>query len=186
MTKDQIKEIQRKVRTNPDGIWGPLSSSACIGYLKSLMPNPHPFPVPSKVPEFFGKAGDQKNFVRINVAGKGIKYDSLPVSSILVNRRCSNSLLRILNNIAIDPTCSWILDEYAGCFNNRNITGGNSPSMHAYAIAVDFAPSTNGNHTKWPNDSNMPFSAIEHFAREGWKSAGAFWNRDAMHFEATK
>jgi hypothetical protein len=27
---------------------------------------------------------------------------------------------------------------------------------------------------------------MEEFAKEGWLSAGAFWSRDAMHFQATK
>jgi len=31
----------------------------------------------------------------------------------------------------------------------------------------------------------MPFKVIEAFSREGFLSAGAFWSRDAMHFQTT-
>jgi hypothetical protein len=32
----------------------------------------------------------------------------------------------------------------------------------------------------------MPLAVMEEFSREGWLAAGAFWNRDAMHFQATQ
>jgi hypothetical protein len=32
----------------------------------------------------------------------------------------------------------------------------------------------------------MPIEVMEAFARQGFKPAGAFWGRDAMHMEATR
>jgi hypothetical protein len=32
----------------------------------------------------------------------------------------------------------------------------------------------------------MPFGVMKAFAREGWLSAGAFWQRDSMHAQATQ
>jgi hypothetical protein len=32
----------------------------------------------------------------------------------------------------------------------------------------------------------MPIQVMEEFAKEGWLAAGAFWGRDAMHFQATR
>jgi hypothetical protein len=32
----------------------------------------------------------------------------------------------------------------------------------------------------------MPLEVMEFFAVGGWLSAGAFWLRDSMHFQATK
>jgi hypothetical protein len=32
----------------------------------------------------------------------------------------------------------------------------------------------------------MPIEVMEEFAKEGWLPAGAFWSRDAMHFQATR
>ena len=64
--------------------------------------------------------------------------------------------------------------------------GGNSYSMHAYGIAIDFDPDTNGMHDKWPTVATMPLEIMEFFAAEGWLSAGAFWGRDAMHAECVQ
>jgi hypothetical protein len=57
--------------------------------------------------------------------------------------------------------------------------------LHARGAAIDLLADTNGNLTAWPVAARMPFAVMEAFAREGWLSAGAFWGRDAMHFQAT-
>jgi len=57
--------------------------------------------------------------------------------------------------------------------------------LHARGAAVDFDPDRNGNKVSWPLSASMPIAVMEAFAREGWLSAGAFWGRDAMHFQAT-
>jgi hypothetical protein len=64
--------------------------------------------------------------------------------------------------------------------------GGTRPSTHARGIAIDLAPVWNGNATPWPAKATMPLAVMEQFAREGWLPAGAFWGRDAMHFQATR
>jgi hypothetical protein len=71
--------------------------------------------------------------------------------------------------------------------------GGNAWSMHAWAIAIDLNAGKNGNQVHWPSKAVMPIEVavmpievMEFFAKEGWLSAGAFWARDAMHFQATR
>ena len=64
--------------------------------------------------------------------------------------------------------------------------GGSRISTHAWGIAIDLAPNWNGNLMPWPTVATMPLEIMEIFAREGWLSAGAFWGRDAMHFQATR
>ena len=64
--------------------------------------------------------------------------------------------------------------------------GGSLPSLHARGAAIDLDPGTNGLHTPWPTRATMPLEVMECFAREGWLAAGAFWGRDAMHFQATR
>jgi hypothetical protein len=63
---------------------------------------------------------------------------------------------------------------------------GTRPSLHARGAAVDFWPQVNGNRTQWPVVAQMPLEVMEFFAVGGWLSAGAFWLRDSMHFQATK
>ena len=79
-----------------------------------------------------------------------------------------------------------ILVQYAGVYNNRPMRGGSLPSLHARGAAIDLAPDTNRMSQSWPTSADMPLEVMEAFAREGWTPAGAFWGRDAMHFQSTK
>ena len=75
--------------------------------------------------------------------------------------------------------------NYYGVYNPRAIRNGTIWSMHAYAIAIDLDANRNKNRSHWPTISKMPIEVMECFAKEGFLAAGAFWNRDAMHFQAT-
>lgn len=186
MNKPEIVAIQKRIGATPDGFWGPMSSAACQAHLRSLMPTPNPWPATDQgsLTAFYGKAGDEGQLVTIHVEKLGVCYDDDPVATIRVNRRCADSLLRVLTAISRGP-CAYVLADYAGCFNNRPMRGGSLPSLHARGAAIDLRPGTNGNRQHWPTSSDMPLDVMEEFAREGWVSAGAFWSRDAMHFQAT-
>lgn len=186
MNRDQIIEMQRRIGTIPDGFWGPKSIAAVQSYLRSLMPANSPWPGTSQgeLIEFYGAAGDESKLVPVNVAGLGVKYDGQDTSTIRCHRKCAESLRRVI--AALSKSHPEILAQYAGCFNNRPMRGGTTPSLHARGAAIDFDPDTNGNHTSWPVVATMPLAVMEAFAREGWIAAGAFWGRDAMHFQATK
>jgi hypothetical protein len=115
----------------------------------------------------------------------GTLYEGKPVASTRVHARCAESLSRVLQAIAASPQRD-ILKEFAGVFNNRPMRGGSLPSLHARGAAIDLAPDTNRNKQAWPVSATMPLEVMEAFAREGWVAAGAFWGRDAMHFQSTK
>jgi hypothetical protein len=186
MNRQEIKELQAAVNTAPDGIWGNDSISKCQAHLRRLMPSPNPWPESgqSSLRAFYGSPGDESQLVNLPVDGLGVRYLGAPVKTVRCHRKVAESLGRVieqLSNIAPD-----ILLEYAGCFNNRSVRGGSAPSLHAYGAAIDFAPDTNGNNAHWPTNSTMPLKVMEAFAREGWLPAGAFWHRDAMHFQATR
>jgi hypothetical protein len=186
MTKAQIKEIQTKIGVEADGFWGPISTRACEDYLRMFMPNPNPWPNSDQasLTAFYGKPGDESQHTRIDVTGLGVEYDGKTVNSILCHKKVGPSLqsvIRRLNSNGYEE----ILAKYAGCYNNRSMRGGSTPSLHARAAAIDFWPEKNGNGQHWPTSAMMPLEVMEIFAGEGWLSAGAFWSRDAMHFEAT-
>lgn len=186
MKQDQIKSLQAKIGTTPDGFWGPKSIAAAQKHLRSLMPSPNPWPASDQksLTAFYGEAGDESKLVNLDVAGLGIKYEGAKVKTIRCHSKVASALRRVLERLS--KTHPEILAEYAGCFNNRKMRGGSLPSLHARGAAVDFAPDTNGNNTPWPTKATMPFEVMEEFAREGFLSAGAFWGRDAMHFQATR
>jgi len=187
MNTEQIKEIQRRIGVTPDGFWGPVSTSACKKYLRSIMPVNNPWPSASfdSLVKFYGQPGDESKHAVVNVEGLGIAYEGVIKKTIRCHERVQFSILRVFDAMHATPEGRVILSRYDGCYNNRSMRGGTSKSMHAWAIAVDFDAGSNGNLTHWPAAATMPFSVIEAFTREGWLSAGAFWSRDAMHFQAT-
>jgi hypothetical protein len=187
MNKNQIIAMQQRIGTTPDGFWGPKSIAACQKHLRALMPSPNPWPGQSQAElgKFYGAAGDESQLVNLDVRGLGLQYEGSAVKSVRCHTKVAASLKRILTAIAQGPH-AWVLKEYAGVYNNRNMRGGSLPSLHARGAAIDLAPGTNGNKTSWPASATMPLEVMEEFAKEGWLSAGAFWGRDGMHHQATR
>jgi len=187
MTRAQIQAMQERIGTTPDGFWGPKSIAACQRHLRALMPKDSNWPGTSQaaLQGFYGSAGDESKLVNLDVQGLGVRYDGKPVRTIRCHERVADSLRRVLEDIAAGPHAA-ILRQYAGVYNNRTMRNGTSPSLHARGAAIDLAPDANANSTHWPIRATMPLGVMESFAREGWLPAGAFWGRDAMHFQATQ
>ena len=186
MTRDRIKKIQSKIGATVDGFWGPRSIAACQAYLRSLAPAEGNWPSASQeaLQGFYGSPGDESRLVSVNVEGLGLRYDGKPVKSIRCHDKVADSLKRVLTSLS--KTHPDILAQYAGVYNNRPMRGGSLPSLHARGAAIDLAPDTNRLSQSWPTSADMPFEVMCAFAAEGWTPAGAFWGRDAMHFQATR
>lgn len=187
MKIEEIKAIQRRIGVTDDGFWGPKSIAACQAHLRKMMPakNPWPSSDQASLTKFYGEAGDESNLTPLDVSGLGLKYEGRAVRVTRCHKKVAESLKRIFTAISKGPHKA-VLEKYAGCFNNRNMRGGTAKSTHSWGIAVDLEPDNNGNHISWPTRATMPLEVMEEFAKEGWLSAGAFWGRDAMHFQATK
>ena len=184
MKPDEIKAIQTKIGAEPDGFWGPKSIAACKAHLRSLMPSPNPRPASdqSSLTAFYGKAGDEGRLLNLE-APCLMTYEGVKVKTIRCHAKVAASLKRVLEAIAaLDGTLPVVYD---GCYNNRPMRGGSTPSLHARGAAIDLWADSNGNHVSWPVAATMRFDIMECFAREGWLCAGAHWGRDAMHFQAT-
>lgn len=187
MNQAAIKAIQEKIGTTPDGFWGQKSIAACQKYLRSLCPNnDSPDTDQASLTKAYGAAGDESQLVNIDVKGLGVKYDGQTVNTIRCNKNVAESLLAIIRELATFDEGRSALKEYAGCYNNRPMRGGSLPSLHARGAAIDLIPNSNLNKQSWPASATMPFSVMEVFAKHGWLAAGAFWGRDAMHFQKTK
>lgn len=187
----EIKAVQNRIGVDPDGFWGPKSVAACREHLISLMPAKNPWPTQDEasLTRFYGKAGDESNLVSFEFPFP-MFYEGKRVLKSRCHAKVKDSLLRILGEIGN----RWggnrgILEEaedYGGIFNFRKMRGGSRISTHAWGIAIDLDADDNGNLIHWPTAADMPIEVMEAFAREGWVSAGAFWGRDAMHFQATR
>lgn len=189
MTKAQIIQLQRDIGTEDDGFWGRNSQAALEKHLEFLMPCKNPWPKSDQrsLQAFYGSPGDSSQQTLIEFpASWGVRYDGQTVTRINCHKKVADSLRRIIEKLSTFPEGRKVLGLYAGVYYNRKIHGSSSPSLHARAAAIDLAPGSNGNTTHWPTRASMPLVVMEEFAKEGWLSAGAFWNRDAMHFQATQ
>lgn len=81
------------------------------------------------------------------------------------------------------------LDQFGGCYNNRNMRGGNSKSTHAFGVAVDLDPTNN--QLRW-NSTRASFARADYTAfwnvveKHGLVSLGRERNFDWMHFQAAR
>lgn len=185
MNTEQIKDMQRRVGVMADGFWGPKSMAACQAHLRQLMAG-HQWPgaTQRELTDFYGLPGDESRLVNLDVQGLGVKYEGSPVKTIRCHGKVAGSLRAILQEL--QTVAPGVLAQYDGCYANRAMRGGSLPSLHARGAAIDFDAVNNGNTAHWPVKAVMPLAVMEVFARHGWLSAGAFWGRDAMHFQATR
>jgi len=188
MNRNQIKELQAHVGTTPDGFWGPKSIAACQKHLRSLMPKDNPWPKSDQrsMRAFYGAPDDNDPIIAVHAPSWLRLYDDADtmVTKIYCHEKVAESLLRALR--AAYGHHPDVVRRYFGCHVDRPMRGSSTPSTHAYGAAIDLAASTNRNKQSWPVSASMPIEVMEEFAREGWLPAGAFWGRDAMHFQATR
>lgn len=186
MSTDQIKALQERIGTTPDGLWGPKSIAACQAHLRRLMPSVSPWPGTSQreLTAFYGAPGDESKLTNLDVSDLDVRYDGSKVKTIRCHELVAPSLRRIL--VSLSKTHPEVLRDYNGCYNNRAMRGGSTPSLHARGAAIDFCADTNGLKTPWPTKADMPLGVMEAFAREGWLSAGAAWGFDGMHHQSTR
>ena len=184
----RILELQRRVGTKDDGIWGSKSTEAAREHLRRLTPKVNPWPARDEASllAFYGKAGDESQLAYIDVKGLGVRFGSISVDRIRAHKKCAASLLRIVRKLAALDKTRYLLERFEGVYNYRNMRGLNVISLHARGAAIDLHAAANGNSTPWPTVATMPIEAMEIFAEEGWLCAGAEWKRDAMHFQATR
>ena len=122
-----------------------------------------------------------------------LNMDGQKVTSIQINKRCAESLARVLNNIweAVGKDQSAIetlhYHLYSGSFNYRPMRGGVSLSMHAFGRAVDFDSEENTQHSMKHLYQENSLIVVK-FKEEGWVWGGD-WSPasiDAMHFQAAR
>jgi hypothetical protein len=121
-------------------------------------------------------------------------YDGKPIHSFVVNARCKDSLLRVLTAIweaaghsqaVVDD---WGASIFGGCFNNRSMIGGTTPSCHAYGAAIDLDPARNP-YTRDPHARHFTddHPVVKAFKAEGWVWGGDWHGPyDAMHFQGAR
>lgn len=192
-----VTDLQAELGVKVDGWAGDKTRAAFAErFGVELAPAPPAdFPWPGRseaeLRAFYGPPGDSQQ-VRVEPPyPMRIAWDtSTPLRVITCHRLVADSLLAVLRGFLEDFGTGWIrehrLDLYGGCYNFRKMRGGSSWSTHAWGIAIDLNPETNGLRTPWPAQATMPHEAIEAFEAAGWTSLARVIGRDAMHFQATR
>lgn len=214
MSRNAVRNLQRGLSglghdPGPvDGILGPRTDAAAMGFIRSrgLVPEvaPRAAPVPSsvvafpspsqsRVAEVFGSPGGREA-----TAGRCrlpfpfvIAWDrSQRITSFACHRLVAGALASIFAEAALhygeDEFRRLRLDRFGGCFNDRNMRGGSRKSMHAWGIAVDLDPVRN--RLSWGAD-RAAFARPEYdpwwriVEAHGAVSLGRAIGRDFMHVQ---
>jgi hypothetical protein len=112
---------------------------------------------------------------------------------IVIHKKCADSLTRILGKIwdavGKDPGAIETLhyNRYSGSFVYRPMREGQSLSMHAYGVAIDWDAEENPFHSTkhlFQSDSLI----VTKFKEENWIWGGdwSVGSIDAMHFQAAR
>lgn len=133
----------------------------------------------------------RENVVKI-VPPYKVMFGHIPVTKILVHRKCAESALRVLNatwdKIGRDQAKADALgiSAFSGSFNYRPIRGSNRLSMHAYAIAWDWFAAENMMGDKTPLFTEDHPLVVAH-KEENWTWGGTWTTRvDPMHWQASR
>ena len=154
------------------------------------------WPLQNACVEFYGDPSDS-NWLELNttrvICPWPLVMGTTPIGSILIHKKCADSLVRVLNAIwdAVGhdlPTIKKLrYDQYDGSYNFRPIRGGHIMSMHAFAAAIDWDAGDNEQHSQkhlFQDDSLL----VVKFKEESWIWGGD-WSPgsiDAMHFQAAR
>ena len=95
----------------------------------------------------------------------------------------------MLDHYGQDDIDHLMLNDYSGCYNNRNVRGGRKRSTHAYAAGIDFCSSKNRLNMRRPEALFSKPIYQEYFNimyANGFKNLGIEYGYDWMHFQLTR
>ena len=139
----------------------------------------------------YGKPGPS-NLVIINLPyPMKIAWDPLhTVNKMQCHKLVANNFKGVFNDILAEYGIAKIqelgIDLFGGCYNFRQMRGGDEWSRHSWGIAIDLDPSRN--QLKWKKNKAQ-FAKPEYkkmidaFYRNGFKGLGPEKDYDWMHFE---
>jgi peptidoglycan hydrolase-like protein with peptidoglycan-binding domain len=183
-----------------DGRVGPDTQYAIEQYQNWLRNNDTPvprsnnnWPTYANIQSFYGAPGTNHKTVVLPYPMKLAWDTRTQVTRTVINSRCADSFLRVLDNVLKSYGHAQIqqlrLDYFGGIYNNRPMRGGTRLSTHAYAAAIDIDPERNALRAD-SRTASMAKPAYnkwwECWEAEGWVSLGRTRNFDWMHIQAVR
>ncbi len=154
--KNDIARIQKRIGVKADGIVGPLTIQAlnkALGLNNTSSPQ---WPTQTEVRSgnsIFGAPGCESELASL-VPPYTLYFEGQPVRTIRVHRlialHVKEALSEVLAHYGKEEIRRLELNIYGGSYHYRRSTGSHSLSMHAWGIALDFAPTTNSYATRAP------------------------------------
>lgn len=188
--KKRIRRIQQHLGVAVDGIVGSQTLQAISSAL-GIQEIPV-WPAQSVVrscASCFGSPGEEENLVSV-VPAYQLYYEGAPVRSIRVHRlialHVQQALAEVLEHYGKEEIQRLGLNQYGGSYNFRATARGKTLSLHAWGIALDFAPASNGLNVKSPRASLSRPDCVawwEIWERHGAVSLGRERNYDWMHLQ---
>lgn len=199
MTTEEIKDIQRKVGVEADGVAGPKTKAAIQKHLKAIMATaPRQFPKvgTSAFHEFWGPHGIPNGYTppqkKISLPFPLYLYGdrNSPVTTLRPHVKAADAFEEFFDHLAVQYPTQELRNKagittYDGLYNPRLMRGSSTSwSMHAWAIAIDLDAEHNGLKTPWPQKAEMPLEVYECAAKAGLQSLGWTRGNDGMHISA--
>ena len=188
--KTSIRRIQSHLGISADGIIGPQTLRAISSAL-GIQEIPA-WPTQAEVrrgTSIFGAPGQESSLVSI-LPAYPLYFEGKAVRSIRVHQLIAPHVQQALREVLAHYGEAEIhrlgLDQYGGSYNFRPTASGNALSMHAWGIALDFAPRTNGLKVGSPRATlSHPDCQVwwEIWERHGAVSLGRERNYDWMHLQ---
>lgn len=188
--KEKIRLIQARVGVEADGIIGPRTVEALMAAL-DIEVRPV-WPTQAMVrsgSSCFGRAGCEGDLVSL-VPPYPLKYEGKVVRSIRVHKliapHVEAALQEVLEHYGQAEITRLGLDQYGGSYNYRATSAGSALSMHAWGVALDFAPETNALRMSAPAATlSHPDCAAwwQIWERHGAVSLGRERDYDWMHLQ---
>lgn len=115
-----------------------------------------------------------------------------------VHKKCADAFMAWLEAVWVNSgkdakvIKDWGMDNYAGAYNFRLMTGGHALSMHGYGCAADFDAPRNGWRDRTPHFATLRAQVVKPFLALGgvwggdWDGDGSSADErscDGMHFQ---
>ena len=146
----------------------------------------------SEIIKKYGKPGDTKNFVVIDLPyPMRVSWDlKTTIKKLQCHKLVATALLAVFNELLQVYGYARIkelgIDLYGGCYNFRQMRGGTEWSRHSWAIAIDLDPERNQlkeNHTTARFARQEYKAMIDIFYKHGFVGLGREKDYDWMHFQ---
>lgn len=152
--KERIKQLQRKLGVAADGIIGPVTlGSICraLGVAEAPV-----WPTQAEVrsgKSCFGAPGNEQALQSVTppyaLYFEGTRVRTIRVHHLIASH-VEQALQEVLAHYGRENIHRLGLDIYGGSYAYRATSAGKSLSMHAWGIALDFAPESNAYSTRAP------------------------------------